>query len=232
MEAKILFFNYGKTEIDYLKNKDKVLGAAIDKIGYIKHPINTDLFSSLIFQIIGQQISSVAHKTIWKRLNEKIGIITPEIICDLSTDEIQKLGMTFRKAGYIKNIAEKAKNDELNIENVKNKNDNEIINELKKLDGIGQWTAEMVLIFCFQRKNIISYNDMAIHRGLRMLYHHKNIDKKIFEKYRNRYNPYNSVASLYLWSIAAGSIEQLKDYDLKKNIPEFVEKKKKYNDKK
>jgi DNA-3-methyladenine glycosylase II len=212
-----LFFQYGQTEIDYLKSKDKILGAAIDKIGYIKRPINTDLFSSIIFFIIGQQISSTAHKTIWERVNKKVGIITPATICNLDVDEIQELGTTFRKAKYIKDISEKIKNGKLNIDEIKNKIDDEGIIELSKLKGIGPWTVEMIMIFCLQRPNILSYNDLGIHRGLRMLYHHKNIDKKLFEKYRYRYSPYNTVASIYLWSIAAGAIEELKDYLPKKN---------------
>jgi DNA-3-methyladenine glycosylase II len=87
---------------------------------------------------------------------------------------------------------------------------------LSKIKGIGQWTAEMILIFCLQRPNIFSYDDLAIHRGLRMLYHHRNISRKIFEKYRRRYSPYCTVASLYLWSIAAGTIEGMKDCAAKK----------------
>jgi DNA-3-methyladenine glycosylase II len=75
----------------------------------------------------------------------------------------------------------------------------------------------MILTFCLQRPNVLSYNDLAIRRGLRMLYRHRNIDKKLFEKYRRRYSPYNTVASLYLWTITAGAVEELKDSLPKKN---------------
>jgi DNA-3-methyladenine glycosylase II len=74
----------------------------------------------------------------------------------------------------------------------------------------------MILIFCLQRPDILSFNDLAIQRGLRMLYHHRAIDKKKFEKYRRRFSPYNTVASLYLWAIAGGAIEGMKDYAPKK----------------
>ena len=70
---------------------------------------------------------------------------------------------------------------------------------------VGIWTAEMILIFCMQRPNIMSWGDLAIQRGLRMLHRHKKIDKKLFEKYKRRYSPYASVASLYLWKIAGGA---------------------------
>jgi len=68
------------------------------------------------------------------------------------------------------------------------------------------------MIFSMQRPNILSYNDLAIHRGLRIVYHHRKIDKTIFNKYWKRYTPYASVASLYLWAVAGGAFEGMKDY--------------------
>lgn len=70
----------------------------------------------------------------------------------------------------------------------------------------------MLMLFSMQRPNILSYDDLAIQRGLRMVYHHRRIDRKLFEKYRRRYTPYGSVASLYLWAVAGGAIEGMKDY--------------------
>lgn len=69
-----------------------------------------------------------------------------------------------------------------------------------------------------ERPNILSYGDLAIHRGLRMLYHHREIDRKLFEKYRRRYSPYCTVASLYLWAIAGGAIPEMRDYSPKKTL--------------
>ena len=68
------------------------------------------------------------------------------------------------------------------------------------------------MLFSMQRPDILSYGDLAIHRGLRMLYHHRKITRELFEKYRRRYSPYGSVASLYLWAIAGGAVEGMKDY--------------------
>jgi len=69
-----------------------------------------------------------------------------------------------------------------------------------------------------QRPDVLSYGDLAIHRGLRMLYHHRDIDKKLFEKYRRRYSPYGTVASLYIWAIAGGAISGMRDYAPKKKV--------------
>jgi DNA-3-methyladenine glycosylase II len=208
----ILFFKYGDRETVYLKSKDGIFGEVIDSIGNIKRTVDRDLFSAVIHHIIGQQISSAVQKTIWKRINDKIGKITIDSINGLSTNEIQKFGTTFRKAEYIKNFAGKIKRGEFILDDIPNKNDEEIIKQLSTLKGVGIWTAEMTMIFCLQRPDILSYNDLAIHRGLCMLYHHRKIDRKLFEKYRRRFSPYCSVASLYLWAVAGGAVKDMKDY--------------------
>ena len=77
--------------------------------------------------------------------------------------------------------------------------------------GIGVWTAEMLLLFSLQRPDILSYDDLAIRRGLRMLYRHKEMPRERFERYRRRFSPYGSLASLYLWAIAGGALPQLDD---------------------
>ena len=92
------------------------------------------------------------------------------------------------------------------------KSDADAIRELTALKGIGVWTAEMILLFCMQRPDVFSYDDLAIQRGLRMVYHHRRIDRKLFEKYRRRFSPYCSVASLYLWAVAGGAVEGMRDY--------------------
>lgn len=68
------------------------------------------------------------------------------------------------------------------------------------------------MLFCLQRPDIFSYDDLAIQRGLRMVYHHRQVDRKLFEKYRRRFSPYCSVASLYLWAVAGGAISGMRDY--------------------
>ena len=95
-----------------------------------------------------------------------------------------------------------------------------MIDELVKLKGIGVWTAEMILLFCLERPDVFSYGDLAILRGLRMIYHHRKIDRRLFEKYRRRYSPYGSTASLYLWAVAGGAIEGMRDYASKSKKPQ------------
>lgn len=207
-----MYFEYGEKEINYLKSKDKVLGEAIDKIGYIYRPVQSDLFSSLVNSIIGQQISTAAHLTVWNRVRELLGEVTADTICEIESEKLQKCGLTFRKVDYIKDLANKVKNGEFDIEALWEKSDEDIIKELTSLKGVGVWTAEMLMIFCMQHQDVLSFGDLAILRGMRMLYNHRNIDRQLFLKYRRRYSPYCSVASLYIWKIAGGAIEGMKDY--------------------
>ena len=207
-----MFFEYGETETEYLKTKDARLAEVIEQVGHIDRIVDSDLFSAVVHHIIGQQISTKAQQTIWQRMNDTFGEVTAETIGNASVDELQSLGMTFRKAEYIREFSRKIVNGDFNLSAIANMSDEEAIAALATLKGIGVWTAEMILLFCLQRPNIFSYDDLAIQRGMRMVYHHRKIDRKLFEKYRRRLSPYCSVASLYFWAVAGGAIPEMKDY--------------------
>ena len=211
-----MYFEYDDEALGYLKSKDKTLGEIIDKIGHINREVDTDLFSAVVHHIIGQQISTKAQATIWQRINESMGVLNADSIIDAGMEKLQSFGMTFRKAEYITDFAVKIKNGEFDLDGIWHKSDRDATEELISLKGIGVWTAEMILLFCMQRQNVFSFDDLAIQRGLRMVYHHRKIDRKLFEKYRRRFSPYCSVASLYLWAVAGGEIEGMKDYAPKK----------------
>ncbi len=195
-------FEYGQKEIDYLKSKDKKLGAAIDRIGTIKRRITPDPFTALVSSVVGQQISSKAADTVWNRLNSLLGSITPENIAQAELSAIQGCGMSVRKAEYIKGVAEAAISGEVDFNTLHTLTDDEIIKKLSSLHGVGVWTAEMLLIFSLCRPNVVSYKDLAICRGMMNLYGLKELPKEKFERYRKRYSPYGSVASLYLWALS------------------------------
>lgn len=209
-------FVYGTAETEYLKSKDKVLGEIIDKVGHIERETDPDLFSSVVHHIVGQQISTKAQTTIWKRIREELGNVNAQNISKAGMEKLQSFGISFRKAAYIMEFAEKVQTGEFNLQRIPQMSDEEAVRALVSLRGIGVWTAEMILLFCLQRPDIFSYDDLAIQRGLRMTYHHRKIDRKLFEKYRRRYSPYCSTASLYLWSVAGGAVEGMRDYAPKK----------------
>ncbi|HBV89119.1 MAG TPA: DNA-3-methyladenine glycosylase 2 family protein [Desulfosporosinus sp.] len=198
----MLTFPYGQKEMDYLKVKDKKLGAAIDRIGVIKREITPDPFMALISSVVSQQISKKAAETVWNRLVTLLGQITPESIAEKDLSVIQSCGMSERKAGYIKGIAGSAITGRVDFKGLHNLPDQEIIETLSSLHGVGVWTAEMLLIFSLTRPNVVSYKDLAICRGMMNLYGLKELPKEKFERYRKRYSPYGSVASLYLWELS------------------------------
>ena len=199
MEKHEKYFEYGQKELAHLR-KDKKLAAAIDRMGIIKRKVNPNLFSALVENIVGQQISNKAAATVCSKL-ASLSDMDANILHALTTEDIQACGMSMRKAGYIKNIAEAAVNKSIDFDALPTQSDAEIIQSLTAIKGVGVWTAEMLLIFSLMRTDIVSYGDLAIRRGIMKLYGHKEMPKERFMKYARRYSPYGSVASLYLWQI-------------------------------
>lgn len=201
------YFEYGTDAVEYLKAKDKKLGAAIDTVGVVRREMDEDdLFSAIVHQIIGQQISTAAQVTIWNRMRERLGEVTPSAVCAATEEGLQACGITFTKARYIKSCAEKVASGQFDLDAVREMDDAEAIAALSSLEGVGVWTAEMLLLFCLGRPDILSYGDLAIHRGMRMAYRHRKVTREMFERYRRRYSPYGSVASLYLWAISSMNV--------------------------
>ncbi len=213
------YFKYGKTEIEWLKSRDKRMAEAIERIGRMERTVIPDLFAALVHSIIGQQISTKMHEKIWSNMQKTLNGITAEKIEQTSRDNLQKFGITFKKADWIKSAAHKVLTGEFDIRHISDLNDNEAIDALIKLDGIGVWSAEMLLLFSMQRQNILSFGDLAIQRGMRMIFHHRKITKELFEKYRRRFSPYCSVASIYFWAVASGKYNGYKDYAPKYRKP-------------
>lgn len=205
-------FEYGDEEVAYLAARDPKLAEVMAAIGHIEREVHPDLFAALVNCIIGQQISTKAQVTIWNRVLEAFGEVTPETMAACSDEELQRVGISFRKVSYIKGAAERVLSGEVDLDGLSALPDDEVCRALSALPGIGVWTAEMLMTFSMQRPNILSWGDLAIQRGLRMVYHHRRITPELFAKYRRRYTPYGSVASLYLWEVAGGAIPGMRDW--------------------
>lgn len=206
-----VYFSYGETEIEYLKKKDKKLAEIMEKVGMVEREVDPDLFSAVVHHIVGQQISTKAQATIWKRIQEGLGQVNAQTVLEAGTEQLQSFGISFRKAEYILDFAGKVQTGAFDLAAVEAMEDEQAVQALSSLKGIGIWTAEMILLFCLQRPDVFSYDDLAIQRGLRMVYRHRQIERALFEKYRRRFSPYGSVASLYLWAAAGGAVEGLAD---------------------
>jgi 3-methyladenine DNA glycosylase/8-oxoguanine DNA glycosylase len=151
--------------------------------------------------IVGQQISNKAAATVCGKLSDLCGMDAHRLH-SLPLAEIKSCGMSMRKAKYIKNIADADVNRHIDFDSFPSKTDDEIIQELTAIKGVGVWTAEMILIFSLMRPNVVSYGDLAIRRGMMTLYGLKELPKEKFARYAKRYAPCGSVASLYLWEMS------------------------------
>ena len=205
------YFAYGTTETDYLCRKDKRLARVIERVGPIRREVRPDLFDALMHAIVGQQIATKAQQTVWNRLVQSLGEVTPATVDRMEAEALQRLGLSFRKVGYMKGAARKALLGELDVEALRHMDDASVCAALCQLEGVGVWTAEMLMLFSLQRPDVFSFGDLAIHRGLRMVYRHKVVSRERFEVYRRRFSPYGSVASLYLWAVAGGALPEIND---------------------
>lgn len=210
------YFKYTSEEIEYLSKKDKKLASAIVQIGDIQRVCIENIYHALVNAMIGQQISTKAHATVWKRMLATYGDFTVTRIYKEPVEELQKIGISMKKAQYIKNLTESIYEGRLDLASLKTMSDEGVCQTLVEIKGIGKWTAQMIMLHSMQRKDIISDLDLGIIKGMKMLYRHRTISKEQFEKYKKRYSPYGSIASLYLWAISAGALPALTIPNVKK----------------
>jgi len=180
-------------------SKDERLKFLIDKFSNeidITERYNDSYPMALAFLIIEQQVSFRAAITIKKRFINKVSNLSNDEIINLSDEDLQSIGISYRKVEYIKNVFKYFKNFKYDFDNASN---DDVVKELIKIKGIGIWSAEMFLIFVLFRINIFSKGDLALMNSVKLNY---NIDKKqpdILNELINSWSPYKSVASLLLW---------------------------------
>lgn len=198
-----MIFEYGKKELTYLKKRDKKLGKFIMTRGIIEREVEPHTFLALIQSIIAQQINGKTAQKIFERVCALCeNSLSEQAILALDKAQLQACGMSERKAKNIQAVAQFFLAKNINSLYFAERNDEEIIQELTQLPGVGVWTVEMFLLFSLQRKNILSYGDYGIKKGLCLLHGLEKIDKCTFTAFKEQYSPYASVASLYLWEIA------------------------------
>lgn len=180
-------------------SKDKRLKFLIDKFSNeidIKERYNESYPMAVAFLIIEQQVSFKAAITIKKRFINKVSDLSNDEIINFSDEDLQSIGISYRKVEYIKNVFKYFKNFKYDFDNASNDN---VIKELIKIKGIGIWSAEMFLIFVLFRIDIFSKGDLALMNSVKRNY---NIDLNQIEnldKLINSWSPYKTVASLLLW---------------------------------
>ena len=191
---KIDFWEKAK---EHLCRKDKKLNNIITSAGNVYLETSKDPFVTLFNSILGQQISVAAAESIKKRITSEYKI-TPKSFFKAKIDDLRDCGLSRMKIKYLKDLSSKVLNQEILFDEIKLQDDNEVIKSLTKVNGIGNWTAEMFMIFHLGRPNILPINDIGIINSLVKIYGEdkKNIN---FEKYFLLWSPWNTVASWYLW---------------------------------
>jgi len=180
-------------------SNDKVMSFLINKF---QHKIdwgnryNPNFSLSIANLIIEQQISFKAAITVKKRFAKLIEGKSFEEIIQMSNNELQSIGISFRKANYIKNVFNFFKTNEVDFEYM---TDEEIIDYLTSIKGVGEWTAQMFLIFNLFRENVFSPKDLALINSIKKNYSISLLDKIELEKLINQWSPYNTIACLLLW---------------------------------
>jgi DNA-3-methyladenine glycosylase II len=202
---------FNKTALDHL-SKDRVMRKIIGHVGSITLKKDADLYLSLLRAIVGQQLSVKAAATIWKRF---IAIFSDEYpsaekVIALPEDTLRSVGLSRQKAGYIKNIAEFSLTNTLDYQKLKKLSDDELIEYLVQIKGVGRWTAEMLLMFNLHRMDVFPKDDLGVRLTMCRLYNIKGVKPReqheamirIAEKWR----PYRAVACHYLWNFKDGAV--------------------------
>ena len=180
-------------------SNDKVMSFLINKF---QHKIdwgnryNPNYSLSIANLIIEQQISFKAAITVKKRFAKLIEGKSFDEIIQMSNNELQSIGISFRKANYIKNVFNFFKTNEVDFEYM---TDEEVIDYLTSIKGVGEWTAQMFLIFNLFRENVFSPKDLALINSIKKNYSISLLDKIGLEKLINQWSPYNTIACLLLW---------------------------------
>jgi DNA-3-methyladenine glycosylase II len=187
--------------IIHLKKCDPVLREIIERVGPFRMEYGDPQFASLAEAIVYQQLNGKAAETIFKRFAALAGDpLTPEGILKLSDEELRGVGLSKQKSTYLKNLAQKTAAGVLDFSRLPELPDEEVIEHLTQVKGIGVWTAHMFLIFSLRRLNVLPTGDYGVQMALKRHYRKRKLPKpKDMEKIARAWEPYRSVACWYMW---------------------------------
>jgi len=204
-----LKYDLNDERVQYLIRTDETLGKLIRYIGTSELAIEKDGFKCLVKYIVGQQISDKARETIWQRICTTFGNLAPDIMLSTSDSDLRRVGLSGSKVEYIKTLAEGIIEKRIDFEVFQTLSNKEIITELTALKGIGQWTAEMYLIFSLGRENVLSKGDGTIRRTIQWMYDLKELpSSKVLAEHFFNWTEYATIVSSYLWKAIALGLTQ------------------------
>lgn len=181
--------------------RDPNLAKIIKRVGKYQIKKRNNHFATLVESIISQQLATPAADTIllrFKKLYTKFP--QPAQIINTKDSKLRSVGLSKMKVGYLKDLAEKIENNDLNIKGLSKMSDEEIIEQLTKVKGIGRWTAQMFLIFSCGRLDVLPTGDLGLQKAVQVVFSLHELPKPTqVEKIGKRWKPYRSVATWYLW---------------------------------
>jgi DNA-3-methyladenine glycosylase II len=185
----------------FLSKKDKVMKALINNYKDGNLVTRNDVFFSLCKSIVGQQISVAAANSVFLKFKKKCkNKINAKVVSKLSFNSLKSCGLSRQKVKGIKDLAKRTLNKSFKPGLIKKMTDEEAIEYLSELRQIGRWSAEMILLFTFNRSNIWPLQDIGLLRAISNNYKKKYFPPKTFvEKLHKKFTPYCSVATWYLW---------------------------------
>jgi DNA-3-methyladenine glycosylase II len=189
--------------VAYLRRNDRRLAKVLDAADYKKIELDADYYGALIESIIFQQLAGNAARAILGRFKNIYGGRIPKPPEFLHTDEkvVRGAGISPQKYSYIKDLCEMMERGVLELEALEKMGDDEVIKSLSRVRGIGRWTAEMFLIFCLGRPDVMPADDLGIRKAIQKVYRLRTIpDRKRVELLSKKWHPYCSVATLCLWA--------------------------------
>jgi DNA-3-methyladenine glycosylase II len=187
--------------VNHLKKSDPVLRTIIERVGPCRIEFGVPEFCSLAEAIVYQQLNGKAAVTIFKRFAALAGEpLTPEGILKLSDEQLRSVGLSKQKSAYLKDLAAKTAGGLLDFSRLPDLTDEEVIQHLTQVKGIGVWTAHMFLMFSLRRPNVLPTGDYGVQMAIRKHYKKRKLPKpKDMEKIAKAWEPYRSVACWYMW---------------------------------
>lgn len=175
-----------------------------------------DRFGTLVDSIISQQISTSAARTIKARLKQavtdranmsqsRVAEISPEHLRMFELDELREFGVSRQKGTYLLDLAEKVHSGTIDLKKITRKNDEDVVDELTQVKGIGRWTAQMFLMFSLARLDVLPVDDLGLKNAVQRLYELPELPNAVkMESIAAPWRPYATVASWYLWRSLEG----------------------------
>jgi len=185
----------------HLKKSDPVMKAIIERVGPLRMEFSEPTLHSLAEAIVYQQLNGKAALTIFKRFTDAAGDpVTPEGILKITEEQMRAVGLSKQKSSYLRDLAEKTKAGLLEFARLPDLPDDEVIEHLTQVKGIGVWTAHMFLMFSLRRPDVLPTGDYGVQVAIKKHYRKRKLPKpKDMEKIAKPWSPYRSIACWYLW---------------------------------